>query len=370
VALQDALSPMKLLTRYVLKEFLKIFLLSSIALVSIYLLIDFFEKVRVFLKYKPELVNIVEYFSYQIPKIVYDTTPVAILLSTLITFGTFSKNNEITALKSAGISPYKTALPVLGISALLGLILLYANTDLIPSGIKHAEFIRSVSIEKRGEFSYFRQNKIWFRTENHILFNVQLIDPDRHKILGIGIYKLSDSFALKEEIDARELVYEKSNWYLISGIRRRFLGGGEIQTETFEKEKIDLDKSPEDFKQIGIQEDQLKYDELKNYVKKLSAEGYITTRYWVDLDGRIAFPMVNIIMAIIAIPFGMKNDQRSGGISKGIGISLAIGFSYWIIYAISTSLGHNGTIPPLLSAWISNLLFLAVGAYLFLTIRR
>lgn len=361
---------MTILTRYVLKEFLKVFLLSSIALVSIYLLIDFFEKVRVFLKYKPELFDIVEYFIYQVPKIVYDTTPVAILLSTLITFGTFSKNNEITALKSAGISPYKTAYPVLGVSALIGMILLYANTDMIPSGIKHAEVVRSVLIEKKGEFSYFRQNKIWFRTENHILFNVQLIDPDRHKILGIGIYKLSDTFSLKEEIDARELVYEKSNWYLVSGVRRVFLGGGEIRTETFEKERIDLNKSPEDFRQIGIQEDQLKYVELKNYVKKLSSEGYITTRYWVDLYGRIAFPMVNIIMAVIAIPFGLRNDKRSGGISKGIGISLAIGFSYWIVYAISTSLGHNGTISPLLSAWVSNLLFLVIGAYLFLTIRR
>ncbi|MFI5305625.1 MAG: LPS export ABC transporter permease LptG [Nitrospiria bacterium] len=361
---------MTLLTRHILREFLKIFILASFSLVFIYLLIDFFEKVRLFLRYKPEILSIITYFIYQLPKIIYDTTPIAILLSTLITFGTLSKNNEITALKSAGISPYKTALPVLGFSCLIGVILLYANTDLIPYGIKKAEFVRSVSIEKSGESSYFRQNKIWFRSENHVLFNVQLIDPDQQKILGIGIYKLSDTFSLKEEIDAKELIYENSQWYLLSGIKRKFKGAGQILVEKFEKERIDLDKTPQDFKEIGIQEDRLKYDELRSYVKKLSAEGYIATRYWVDLYGRIAFPVVNIIMAIIAIPFGIKNDKRSGGISKGIGISLAIGFSYWVIYALSTSLGHSGMIPPLLSAWLANLLFTAIGGYLFLTIRQ
>ncbi|MBI1824552.1 MAG: LPS export ABC transporter permease LptG [Nitrospirae bacterium] len=361
---------MTLITRYVAREFIKLFALSLVSLVLIYLLIDFFEKVRIFLRYKPDIFTILEYFICQIPKYIYDTAPIAILLSTLIVFGTFSKNNEMTALKSAGISPYKTALPVVGIAAIIGVILLYANTDLIPAGIKQAELVRSVFIEKKGEFSYFRQNKIWFRAEDHVLFNVQLVDPDQHKIFGIGIYKLSDTFSLKESIDARELIYEGSEWYLVSGVKRTFLKGGEIRTEKFDRERITLDITPEDFKQIGIQEDRLKYVELKNYVKKLSAEGYVTTRYWVDLYGRIAFPVVNVIMAIVAIPFGLRNEKRSGGISKGIGISLAIGFSYWVVYALSTSLGHNGMIPPFLSAWLANILFMVIGGYLFLTIRQ
>ncbi|MHB8481756.1 MAG: LPS export ABC transporter permease LptG [Nitrospiria bacterium] len=361
---------MTLLNRYILKEFLKVFTLTSFTLLFIYLLIDFFEKVRIFLRYKPDLFVIFEYFLYQIPKIFYDISPIAILISTLITFGTFTKNNEITALKSSGISPYKTAIPIFATAVVTALFLLYANTNMIPSGIKHAEFIRSVSIEKGSETSYFRQNKIWFRTKNHILFNVQLIDPDKGKILGIGIYKLSNNFSLTEEIDAKELVYEGSDWYLLSGIKRTFSRDGQITTAAFDKEQIDLDKTPADFKHIIIQEDRLKYDELKNYVKKLTSEGYTATRYWVDLYGRVAFPFVNILMALIAIPFGLKNDKRSAGISKGIGISLAIGFSYWIIYALSTSLGHSGILPPLLAAWLANLLFLAIGGYLFLTIRQ
>jgi lipopolysaccharide export system permease protein len=360
---------MTLINRYILKEFFKIFFLASLTLVSLYLLIDFFEKVRIFLKYRPDPFAVIEYFLYQLPKIFYDTTPIAILLSTLITAGTMAKNNEITALKNAGSSPYRLAVPIFGVSTLLGLFLLYANTSIIPTGIKHAEFIRSVFIEKGSESSYFRQNKIWFRTENHMLFNVQLIDPDKNKILGIGIYKLSESFSLIEEIDAKELVYEGNQWYLVQGIKRKFLGEGRIESIPFEKEKFYLDKTPEDFKQVEIQENRLKYDELKSYAKKLASEGYITTRYWVDLHGRLAFPFVNIIMALVALPFGLKNTQRSGGISKGIGISLAIGFSYWIIYAMSTSLGHSGMLPPLLSAWLANLLFIAVGGYLFLTIR-
>ena len=361
---------MTLLNRYILKEFSKVFTLASFTLIFIYLLIDFFEKVRVFLRYKPDPIFIAEYFLYQLPKIFYDISPMAILISTLVAFGTFTRNNEIIALKSAGINSYKTAFPVLAASVAIAIVLLYANTSLIPSGIKQAEFVRSVYIEKGSETSYFRQNKIWLRTKNHILFNIQLIDPDKSKILGIGIYKLAADFSLLEEIDAKELIFEGSEWHLISGIKREFLGDGQVRTTTFDKEKFYLDKTLEDFKQVEIHEDRLKYDELKNYVKKLTSEGYGATRYWVDLYGRVAFPFVNILMCLIAIPFGFKNDKRSAGISKGIGISLAIGFSYWIIYAVSTSLGHTGVIPPLLSVWIANLLFLAIGSYLFLTIKQ
>ncbi|MBI1819068.1 MAG: LPS export ABC transporter permease LptG [Nitrospirae bacterium] len=360
---------MTLINRYISKEFLKIFLLSSFTLVFLYFLIDFLGKLRIFLKFKAEPMAIFEHFLYLLPKFFYDTTPMAILFSTLITFRMLAKNNEITALKSAGVSPYSLTAPVLGTACLIGLILLYANTDVIPIGIKQAEFVRSVLIEKKSETSYFRQNKIWFRTDNHVLISVQMIDPDKKKFLGIGIYKLSDTFSLKEEIDARELSYENSNWYLLSGIQRIFSGEGKLQTVKFEKMKFDLDKTPEDFKQIGIDENRLKYNELRNYVRKLSAEGYPVTRYLVDLYGRVAFPVVNIIMAMIAISFGLNSDKRSGGISRGIGICMVIGFSYWLIYAMSISLGHNGMIPPVLSAWLANLLFMAIGGYLFLTIR-
>lgn len=361
---------MTLINRYISKEFLKIFFLSSFFLVFIYFLIDFLGKLRIFLKFKAEPTAVFEHFLYLLPKFIYDTTPIAILFSTLITFRMLAKNNEITALKSAGVSLYSLTLPVLGMASLIGMVLLYANTDVIPIGIKHAEFIRSVLIEKNSPTSYFRQNKIWFRAENHVLFNVQMIDPDKHRFLGIGIYKLSDTFSLNEEIDAKELSYENSNWYLLNGVQRIFSGEGRLETVKFEKMRFDLDKTPEDFKQIGIDEDRLRYSELRDYVRKLSSEGYLTTRYLADLYGRMAFPVVNLIMAIIAIPFALNNDGRSGGISKGIGVCMGIGFSYWFIYAMSISLGHGGMLPPFLSAWLANLLFMAIGGYLFLTIRR
>ena len=361
---------MNLLTRHLLKEFLKIFLLSALTLIMIYLLIDFLEKVRILIRYKAEPIQVFRYFLYKIPKIVFDTTPMAVLISTLITFGIMARNNELTALKSAGTHLYRVAAPVLVFSFIIALGLLYANTDLIPSGIRQAEFIRAVYIEKGSETSYFRQDKIWFRVADRVLFNVQLIDPEKNKIQGIGVYKLSDSFSLLEEIDARELVYENGNWFLISGIKRKFLGSGRIESEIFEKETFPLDKKPEDFRRIEVHEDRLKYSELRNYVEKLSAEGYVARRYSVDLYGRLAFPFVSFIMALVAVPFGMNNEQRAGGISKGIGISLAIGFSYWIIYAVSISLGHSGMLPPFLSAWVANFLFCAIGVYLLLTVRQ
>ena len=110
------------------------------------------------------------------------------------------------------------------------------------------------------------------------------------------------------------------------------------------------------------------YLELKNYVKKLQFEGYDSTRYLADLHGKIAFPLVSIILAVIGISFSLKTE-RSGGITKSIGAGIVIGFSYWVVFAFALSLGRSGTLPPLLAAWLANIIFGSAAAVMFFRVR-
>jgi len=83
----------------------------------------------------------------------------------------------------------------------------------------------------------------------------------------------------------------------------------------------------------------------------------------VDLHGKLAFSFVSIILLVIGISFSLRSE-RSGGVAQSIGAGVIIGFSYWLVFAFSLSLGRSGTLYPILAAWIPNLLFSVAAYYL------
>jgi lipopolysaccharide export system permease protein len=117
-----------------------------------------------------------------------------------------------------------------------------------------------------------------------------------------------------------------------------------------------MPETPSDFRTIQKDADKMGFIELLNYIKKLQSEGYDATRYLVDLHGKIAISLVSILLVIIGICFSLRSE-RSGGVAQSIGAGVIIGFSYWLIFAFSLSLGRSATMPPLLSAWLANILF-------------
>ena len=86
------------------------------------------------------------------------------------------------------------------------------------------------------------------------------------------------------------------------------------------------------------------------------------------MHGKIAFTFLSIILVLIGISFSLKSE-RSGGIAQSIGTGIAIGFSYWIVYAFTINIGRAGTIPPLLSAWIADIIFGSAAVIMFLRVR-
>ena len=127
-------------------------------------------------------------------------------------------------------------------------------------------------------------------------------------------------------------------------------------------------EKPSDFKVMQKDAEKMGYFELRKYVKKIQSEGYDVTRYLVELQGKIAFPLITLILVFIAVPFSLRSE-RSGGVMQSAGIGIFIGFSYWIVHAFSMSLGRSGMLPVFLSAWAANILFSAAAAVLFYRVR-
>ena len=170
-------------------------------------------------------------------------------------------------------------------------------------------------------------------------------------------------------IDAESAQWKDGNWVFQNLLITRFQTGQFPSLERVSTRVIDLTEKPIDFTAVQKEAENMGYTELKQYIKKIQAEGYDATRYLVDMHGKVAFTFVSIILVIIGISFSLMKTERSGGIMQSIGAGIAIGFSYWIVHAFAMSLGRSGTIPPILSAWIANLILGSASIAMFLRIK-
>ncbi len=360
---------MPLLVRYILREYLKIFLLCLSILILVYLAIDFFEKIGRFIQQGAAYPLIARYFGLRIPRILSDVTPIAILLSTLITLGILSRHNEIVAMKSHGIRLVYVISPLLGVALLASLGMGFAGLSFVPVTKQRAEFVRAVKIKKNTEQSFYGQSRLWMRDGRRTFINILLVDPLNRLLHDVTLFKVRDDFTLEAAINADRIQYNGGQWVMRNGRIREFSPDGTMTERVFEEEGIALERKPEEFKGLNIDTDKMKFSDLKEYIRRLEKDGYDVGRYRTDLYNKVAFPLVNFIMALIAIPFGLM-ETRGRGISRGIGISLLIGSAYWILHSFSISMGHTGWMPPLLASGLADFLFLSVGIYLVLGIRQ
>ncbi|MGB3941206.1 MAG: LPS export ABC transporter permease LptG [Candidatus Manganitrophaceae bacterium] len=360
---------MSILSRYLFKEYIKFFAVTLSSLFIVYLAIDFLEKIRKFSEWDAEFYWVIQYFLYKSPRMLFDIAPLAVLLATFITLGLLSRNNEVIAFKSCGVSLFRLTTPLLLFGGFLSGFLFLMNDSLIPSTFKKSKTIQQVNIEKKRPPGDLVQNKVWLRQNLRTLFNIEMIEPDRRKMHGINIYSLGNDFSLGEIVEAEALTYRDGNWHLSNGIRRFFLPDGTVRLARFDEEIFPMNKKPEDFKEMTLLPEETTRHHLQAYIDRLKADGLDSTRFRVDLLGRQAFPFVNFIMVLVGIPFAL-HDRRGGRVARGAGISLSLGLFYWIAFSATISLGRVHILPPWIAAWGANLLFFGIGSYLFLNIRQ
>lgn len=357
---------MTILDRYIAKDFLRIFFLMIISFVAVFLIVEFFDRINLFLRKGASFRQIALFFIYSLPQIISHVVPVAVLLSSLLTFGLLSRNLEITAMKANGVSLYRTAVPVFAISVLVCVFSFFFNELAVPYANQQAKHIKLIEIQKKKQGGSFKQNQMWFKNRNAI-YNFGFYDYERNVIKGITINYFDRKFEVEKRIDAREAVWNGENW-LFSGIMVTSFSSGMPSIERINSQVIDIPETPEDFTSVQKKADEMGYLELRDFIKKIRAEGYDASLYITDMHGKIAFTVVNMILVILGISFSLRTE-RSGGVAVGFVSGIALGFSYWIVFAFSLSLGRSGTLPPLLAAWSANILFIAMSIAMIFRVR-
>jgi lipopolysaccharide export system permease protein len=305
---------------------------------------------------------------FMIPMIISQAVPVAVLLASLITFSQLSRYNEILAMKANGMSLYRTSIPVIIIAMIICLLSFLFNEFITPYSNERSTYIKLVEIQKQKPLGSFKQNQIWYRGTNGI-YNFRMFDSATNTLSGITINYLDNNFLPRMRIDAEYARWENNRWVFHNLMISRFESGQFPSLEWVTTKVIDLPERPDDFTAVQKDASKMGYMELWRYIKRLQNEGYDATRYLVDMHGKVSFTLVSMILVIVGISSSLIRSERSGGIMQCIGIGIVIGFSYWIVHAFAMSLGRSGTIPPVLSAWIANLILGSISIAMYLRIK-
>jgi LPS export ABC transporter permease LptF/LPS export ABC transporter permease LptG len=367
-----------ILDDYVLKTFASFLVLVMFSLIVVSLIFNFFELLGDIARNKIALVTVGQYLVNSMPSLLYyPVVPMSVLLAVLIAFGLLHRTNEITAMKATGVSVYRTVVPILFIASALGGGLFLLDQWYLPYANKRAETLRN-SIKGRPAQTYRRPAK-WILGQSEApsgqknakdspwkIYYYKFYDPDRDQFGSISSFELdARTFQITRRSYAERANWREplQKWVFENGWQRTFDGDTVRDFRRFEVEALpQLTEQPSYFKKDVKQSSEMNYDELSNYIRDLQQSGFDVVRLRVQLQKKIAFPLITLVMAILAVPFALSGGRR--GALTGVGLALLIALVYQLTAGLFEQMGNISQLPPGIAAWMPDVIFGLAGGYM------
>jgi LPS export ABC transporter permease LptG len=328
---------------------------------------------------------VLRFFYFQTPQFVFWVLPMAVLVATLVTMAVMTKNSELIIMRACGVSLYRTTAPLLVLALGASAVLFALQERVLPRANREADRLNRIIRGFEPQMSPFNQR--WIIGRNGSIFNYDTFDSTASRFLHLRTYEVApDSWRLGAMTYAADATLVRrsaddptvSLWAGHQGWVRRFSAGSPkagthlLEYEPFTERQLTLE-SPEYFSSRPRDTDQMTYDqmltfnELRSYIDQLRASGANVVPYVVALQRKIAFPLVTVLMTVLAVPFGVSGGRR--GALYGVGIGLVLALGYFVTMSVFGAFGAGGILPPALAAWAANLLFGAAAVYMILTVR-
>jgi LPS export ABC transporter permease LptG len=360
----------QILDLYIIREWAFYFLILLVAFTGIYAIFDFFQLLGDMVRNHVPARLVFDYYRFLTPQIVYLMLPLTVLVATLVSFGLLTKTNQITAIKSAGISLYRASLPVLVMGGILSAGMYILGDYYLPETNQRQDALRN-RIKGKPPQTFYRPDRQWiFGQANHI-YNHRFFDPDRNVFADLSVFEFNaQPFRMTRRIYASRAFWEPPihGWVLENGWVRNLEGDRVTSYMPFSVAKFDeLTEEPAYFKKEVKPSAQMSAWELRRYINELAQSGFDVVRLSVQLYRKFSYPLIAFVVTLIAIPFSLTMG-RKGAIS-GIALSIAIAIVYWSASSLFEAMGNLHELPPLVAAWSPDLLFGLGGVYLLLRAR-
>ena len=363
----------KILQKYLISEFLKYFAISLLGLIFFYIVVDFISNIGAFTKHSPEFQYIILYFFYKLPEITYRVLPLSVLLATLLSISFFNKNNEITAVKSSGLSMARFFTPLIILGAAISVFaFLLSNFVAVRSNVSR-RVVMQKDINKNKNYNegsvYKYTTKNIFIHYKRCIVTAEIMDPASKTVKGVNVYVFNDKFMLKKRYIAKTGYFGKGGLKLTGGQEDDFDMGkvrGFVQ-KYFKTINIPIYLDLNFFRSYTLKPEFLSIINLSKMIavakKSESGLSYVMTSYY----SKLSFPIINLILILIGISIGLLLGKK-GNSPVSVGISLVFAFTWWVINSIALSLGESAQLNPMLAAFMSDIIFLSFALYFIMDI--
>ncbi len=357
----------KIVDIYLLKRFLINLGIAVLTWLVIFSVVDIIENLSKFLDRDATMQQVTMYYIYYIPYIISLTLPVSMLLSSLFTLSQLAQNNEVVAQLSSGISLYRILLPLFILGFVLSVAAGYFNEIVVPYTNQQRYDIKRYEIEqKTPPFEQARSN-LYRQDLRNQKINIRMFNGKTNTGRNISV-KIFEGATLVKRLDAKKIRWVEDHWHLQNGVVREFKDGQEIiysfndslfyNSRIKPKDLIELQKNPEE----------MSYWELTRFIDELNAIGAESQRWVVERQLKLALPFANFIVILLGAPLASR--KRRGGMGLNFGISFLVSFVYFFIMRVGQVMGHQGSLDPILAAWMGNIIFTVIGLYVLLSVRK
>lgn len=354
---------MRILDRLVAREFLRIFLLFVLGAPFLFVLGDITEKVDRYVDRGLGMGEILLGYAYQLPQFILWSLPIAALVATVFTVHRMTTHHEMVAAKAGGISFHRVVLPlwILGV-ALTGVGL--ALSEVVPETNRlRAEVMGERSSERR-----YRGNFVFQAGEDRVL-TVRHLSVPESRISGVVMEREGGQSRPTVHVMANVAVWDSvGGWTFRDGHVRIFSEPGEESTFRFSRMRTPgLRESPSDLLARPEEPEEMDYAELGRLAGVIRRSGGDPSPLLVERAQKIAIPVATLVIVIFGAP--LATSSRRGGTAFGVGVSLAATVVYLMFFKVSGAFGEGGVIPPLVAAWLPNVVFLIAGLVLLKRVR-
>lgn len=358
-------------TRYLLKEFLKLYFGICASFLAIYCVIDFLEKnTRYFPNYGATWDTIFEYYFVQLPKMYVNISPFAVMFSGIITAWIFARSGEVSALRAAGQSVVKICAPLLWMSVCISVFVFNVSEFIVPGAMLRLQKIEKVKIEK-SELSQMFLESHWVRGKNSILHFKKLDQLGRALVMPEYIV-MKSNHEVGTIVTARKAVFnpQRQVWELVESNVTQFGEAGELLSANRTARYLtNVSSQPPKLLREGVSSDFVSFRELRRVLADSQSAGGSMAVREVDLFQKLSSPFANFLFAFFALPFALRRE-RQADTYIGIVVSLLAAAMYWGGAASLRTMALSGAVSSYIAAWLPPLLFACLAGILTVRVDR
>ena len=356
---------MRALDRYVLKEWLRIFLITAFGFPVLIVIVDLTEKLDTYMQRQIPASDIGLSYLYGVPETMFQVLPAAVLFATVFTVSSFTRYSEITAAKASGISFHRFIRP-LTLGAVFAMGIGFSLNGIIPPlNQKKLNLLQEQKFKDTGERYNFA-----FSTSENRTYKVGALHASRNMMENIEVERLGTGPAMPTTYSIAEQAFFRrdTSWMLLRGHLHVVPNASvdivfsydSLLDRAFVERPLELNAATKAPADMG-------WRELGRYIRALQRSGSDVNPLKVERMLKLAIPVTCVIILLFGAP--LATSTQRGGAAWGIGVSLLTTVVFLVLVNLMRGVGGKGIISPDLAAWVPSLIFGVVGAVLLWRVR-